>query len=341
MADNATAPTDTLRGEKITNMFPTIIETAVPGSLEHPLGLAEDFDTWMEVRRIWTWYRKSRGSTTSKAKQTDGEGSLQRLPDPPVCGTTNPRRAFLDSVTESRLLTPSSSNSSILSNNSDSTPPSSSSTSPASSFSESFSAHTPLSTSSPSSTLTPIPHYPSPANDILYSTEYFEVRRSEKGGYGAFATKDIEKEIIVMTEKPLFRATFMEVFVELEKLTKEQRREYRTLHGHMRLSNSEDLAIYKTNRFETCGGKGGIFIKSSRFNHACHPHATCTYRYDESTDTLIFTACNPINKGDEMTISYTSNASQLMDNYGFYCDCSGCPRPKVAAKQARRLRGPW
>lgn len=52
-----------------------------------------------------------------------------------------------------------------------------------------------------------------------------------------------------MTEKPLFRATFMEVFVELEKLTKEQRREYRTLHGHMRLSNSEDLAIYKTNRY--------------------------------------------------------------------------------------------
>ncbi|KAH7327357.1 hypothetical protein BKA65DRAFT_566787, partial [Rhexocercosporidium sp. MPI-PUGE-AT-0058] len=126
---------------------------------------------------------------------------------------------------------------------------------------------------------------------------------------------------------------FMEVFVELEKLRSEQRREYKTLYGHMALSNSPELAIFKTNRFETCGGKGGIFIKSSRFNHACHPYAACSYRYDESTDTLIFTACNPIKAGEEITISYTTNPTQLMDNYGFYCDCPGCPKPKVAAKQ--------
>ena len=52
-----------------------------------------------------------------------------------------------------------------------------------------------------------------------------------------------------MVEKPLFRAKFMEVFVELEKLTREQRREYRTLHGYSGLSPTKDLAIYKTNRY--------------------------------------------------------------------------------------------
>ena len=52
-----------------------------------------------------------------------------------------------------------------------------------------------------------------------------------------------------MTEKPLFRANFMEVFVMLEKLTNEQRKEYKTLCGHMALSNSPELAIFKTNRY--------------------------------------------------------------------------------------------
>jgi len=143
-----------------------------------------------------------------------------------------------------------------------------------------------------------------------------------------------------MVEKPLFRAKFMEVFVELEKLTREQRSEYRTLHGYSGLSPTKDLAIYKTNRFETSGGKGGIFIKSSRFNHACHPHATCSYRYDEATEMIVFTACNPIKKDQEITISYTTNPCQLMDNYGFYCDCPKCPPPKLAKKQAKVLRGP-
>lgn len=92
-------------------------------------------------------------------------------------------------------------------------------------------------------------------------------------------------------------------------------------------------------RFETTEGKGGIFVKSSRFNHACHPHATCKYGYTSYDDTLTFTACQSIQKGQEITISYTTNPSQLMDNYGFYCDCSGCPDPKDAARTARKLRG--
>lgn len=53
-----------------------------------------------------------------------------------------------------------------------------------------------------------------------------------------------------MTEKPLFRAGFAEVFFEIEKLTKEQRRDFRTLCAHMTLSpDSRDLAIFMTNRY--------------------------------------------------------------------------------------------
>lgn len=135
------------------------------------------------------------------------------------------------------------------------TPPSSSS-----SFSTS-SAQTPTSSDSSSSS----PKSPStsfyPATNLfldsfsspidippLLTTEYFDVRLSNKGGYGAFASKDIKKNTVIMTEKPLFRSTFPDVFIELEKLKRKERREYRTLHGFKGISPVLDIAIFKTNR---------------------------------------------------------------------------------------------
>ncbi|PVH89506.1 SET domain-containing protein [Cadophora sp. DSE1049] len=339
MADKTTTSADTVAGQEPDKMFPML--TVESGSL------ADDFDKWMEVRMLWSWYKKSSRRTiiTNKVKKAGGEGSHEKPSEPPAPRISEERHQYLHNYIPPSP-TPSSSNSSILSGISDSTPPTSASPSLATSFSATFCASTQpqlpslLSPNSPSD-ITPTIIQPPSNTQALFSSEYFEVRRSKKGGYGAFATKDIETETIIMVEKPLFRANFMEVFVELEKLTREQRREYRTLHGYTGLSPTKDLAIYKTNRFETSGGKGGIFIKSSRFNHACHPFATCSYRYDEAAEMIVFTACNPIKKDQEITISYTTNPCQLMDNYGFYCDCPKCPPPRVAKKQAKVLRGPW
>jgi len=90
-------------------------------------------------------------------------------------------------------------------------------------------------------------------------------------------------------------------------------------------------------RFEI-EGKGGIFYKTSRFNHACHPAATCTYRWNLRERKLITTALRDIEPGQEITISYGS-AGSLFQNYGFHCDCEYCPHPEEAAKEAKRLRG--
>ncbi|KAE9367024.1 SET domain-containing protein [Stipitochalara longipes BDJ] len=174
----------------------------------------------------------------------------------------------------------------------------------------------------------------------LFVTDYFEVRKSPKGGYGAFATKDIEKDIVIMSEAPLFRAMFMEVFLKFEALPKDLRDEYKTLVGWKELSNHEILAIFKTNRFETSEGRGGIFLKSSRFNHACHPYATCTYLYDVSQDRLIVTSLFPIAKDQEITISYSKCTEHLYPNYGFYCDCPGCPSADKVKKDTAYFKGP-
>jgi hypothetical protein len=79
-------------------------------------------------------------------------------------------------------------------------------------------------------------------------TEYFEARRSRKGGYGAFAVKDIEKHTVIMAEKPLFRANFFEVFLEYEQLTPEQKKEYLSLHGWKGIDKHKILSIFKTHR---------------------------------------------------------------------------------------------
>lgn len=174
----------------------------------------------------------------------------------------------------------------------------------------------------------------------LFTTDFFEVRKSPKGGYGAFATKDIEKDTIIMSEEPLFRAALMEVFIEFENLPADKRAEYRTLFGWQGVSDDEILAIFKTNRFETTEGKGGIFLKSSRFNHACHPFSTCTYSYNKVQGRLITITLQPIQKGEEITISYCGTPSTLYENYGFYCDCQACPPPAKAKAEADFYRGP-
>lgn len=227
--------------------------------------------------------------------------------------------------------------------NGNSTFPSPNYHSPGSSFGSSFSS---LSAS------------PSIKQDPLFESEFFEVRESSKGGYGAFATKDIEIGTIVQREKPAFRAIMGEIFHEYEGLTVEQRAEYRSLHGWSAFGNNRIISIFKTNRyillvscllvqnmltrssFELSGPRCGIFLKSSRFNHACHPHATCTYRWNEEENTMVFTAINPMKAGDEITIQYTGNPAKLYTDYGFYCDCPSCPDPKQAEAQDRlRRRG--
>jgi len=83
----------------------------------------------------------------------------------------------------------------------------------------------------------------------LFTTGFFEVRKSPKGGYGALATQDIEKDTIIMSEEPLFRAALMEVFIEFENLPADKRAEYQTLFGWQGVSDNEILAIFKTNRY--------------------------------------------------------------------------------------------
>jgi hypothetical protein len=87
-----------------------------------------------------------------------------------------------------------------------------------------------VSSSNPSSSSSPSSPSPSsllgPATEVLFKTEFFEVRPSSKGGYGAFATKNILKDMVVMIEEALFTGTIVEVVYQFEQLIREQQKEY-------------------------------------------------------------------------------------------------------------------
>ena len=91
-------------------------------------------------------------------------------------------------------------------------------------------------------------------------------------------------------------------------------------------------------RFET-GSMSGIFLTCSRFNHACHPHATCTYTWDEQQKKLIMSTLRGIVSGEELTISYMGwsvDRRILKHNYGFNCDCPGCLQEIEAEAEAKK-----
>jgi hypothetical protein len=82
----------------------------------------------------------------------------------------------------------------------------------------------------------------------LFTTEYFEVRPSPKGGLGAFATREIPCGTVIHREQALFTGTSMEVFYLYEQLSPDQRREYLGLHEFKGVGGHKILSIFKTNR---------------------------------------------------------------------------------------------
>ncbi|KAG9247558.1 hypothetical protein BJ878DRAFT_396261, partial [Calycina marina] len=161
-----------------------------------------------------------------------------------------------------------------------------------------------------------------------FTTEYYEARPSKKGGLGALATKHIPEGTTILKEEPLVLCNLTDIYYEYERLSTEDRKKYRSLHGWRGINSECIMSIFQTNRF-SIGSKSGIFYKISRFNHACHPASTCTYKWSDEEKKLAVTTLRDIQPGEEITISYGPAAS-LYDKYGFYCDCEFCPNPEQA-----------
>ncbi|KAI9640377.1 hypothetical protein NHQ30_011122 [Ciborinia camelliae] len=171
----------------------------------------------------------------------------------------------------------------------------------------------------------PPPQDQPPVQIDRFENEFFDVKTSPKGGLGCFARTDIPCGTMIHSEEPLFICSVLQVHYHFEQLTAEQQAAYLNLHCWQGLASHKIVAIFQTNRFHINGGKAGIFLNSSRFNHACPGYRTCSYSYDKDIKKMVFTTILDITKGQELTIAYATVPNDLYQNYGFFCDCPGCP----------------
>jgi hypothetical protein len=103
-------------------------------------------------------------------------------------------------------------------------------------------------------------------------------------------------------------------------------------------------AIYQTNVVRLGDDKTsgtGVFPLASRINHSCVPNLQI--HYVPSTNKLIAHAVRHINKGEELTINYSSKVwipreqrEDIFGRCGFDCACRACTGPQAATSQEKR-----
>ena len=185
-----------------------------------------------------------------------------------------------------------------------------------------------------------------------------------QNGKGAFATRDIQRGDLILSEKPIFSVPnnaprplkYTSIEAAVRKLSPTHLDKYLSLH------NSHDNCscslrplpgIFGTNAFGVSSNSGGICLRASRFNHSCSPNAKFTF--NSSTGDLRIYALGTIPCGEEIFVGYVSDVllgrrpygsirqsrrATLRTQYHFTCQCSVCSLPEAESKMsdARRQR---
>ena len=180
---------------------------------------------------------------------------------------------------------------------------------------------------------------------------------------GAFATRDIRRGDLILSEKPIFsvpsnapqplRHTSIEAAVG--KLSPTHLDNYLSLqnsHNKCSCSLRPLPGIFNTNAFGV-SDSAGICLRASRFNHSCSPNARFTF--NSNTGDIRIYALGTIPRGDEIFIAYTPEdllgrrlygsprqlrQATLRNQYHFTCECSVCSLSEAESKvsDARRQR---
>jgi hypothetical protein len=184
----------------------------------------------------------------------------------------------------------------------------------------------------------------------------FELRNAGGGkGLGYFALRDFAVGEKVLVERPVIRIEGMgdarSLQLQFEALPAATQAAILNLHKTewksaqkkliMKSVNCAVFERYHSNSFSLGDdvdnlngekGSGCILIHGSRFNHACIPN--CTRYFFSCQDLMVFSVCNSIAAGSEITISYGGPSKfglgfdvyreYLMNGWGFECCCPSC-----------------
>ncbi|KAI1657799.1 hypothetical protein F4813DRAFT_359630 [Daldinia decipiens] len=167
-----------------------------------------------------------------------------------------------------------------------------------------------------------------------YRNQYFEVKKSRLGGYGAFAKTDLRQGQLILAERPILTASPVTLYQDLELLAPELRAAFYRMHGHKRSPDHDKRqAIFLTNAFAVHESSLFYFI-AARFNHACGQVSSVKYRIARN-NIIELRMGKDVPASTELTISYgPMSPSSLYTLWGFRCACGGC-RPLTDAEVKR------
>ncbi|KAK3300161.1 uncharacterized protein B0H64DRAFT_437340 [Chaetomium fimeti] len=170
---------------------------------------------------------------------------------------------------------------------------------------------------------------PSPAGNVgnvaAGVEDFFKVQRSDLGGLGAFAARELLRGDTILVERPLLRTTHFRLLPDYHKLSDAAKKAYLSLHSGEDgdpFGRIEQIKVL--NSFFVPGGIA-IFEVASRFNHACPSARNVKYVFDDESGVLTLTICQDVvPAGAELFISYGGSPVELYSTYGFRCACGGC-----------------
>ncbi|KAK7972908.1 SET domain protein [Apiospora saccharicola] len=182
----------------------------------------------------------------------------------------------------------------------------------------------------------------------------WEVRCIPNKGYGMVATAPVEPGTCLLVEKPLYIRAMVDDPIQqqnsiVESLIRSlpdaaQRDAFHALASSFSVLYPDYpyYSIATTNEVALSGaqdGASGLFLRWSRFNHACTPSAYWAWNEDDGASSskgrrgvLTVHAIRHLNPGDEISISYFENRVMPHDDrerylaevYCFACDCALC-----------------
>ncbi|PMB70665.1 SET domain-containing protein 5 [Beauveria bassiana] len=170
------------------------------------------------------------------------------------------------------------------------------------------------------------------ASSSSSSVEPFAVRPSPTGGMGAFATRALLPNEVILEETPLFTSTRGDsIFKAFGRASRKKQKEAMKLHAssHFKPGTPYLQAVWDTNSFATSSSEAGLFPLAARFNHACEPANNVHYAYDAGRRQMRFWVApegGGVAEGQELTICYGRGKTPdlLYRWYGFRCGCGAC-----------------
>jgi hypothetical protein len=191
-------------------------------------------------------------------------------------------------------------------------------------------------------------------------SSFFAIRTSAafQNGEGAFASRDIQRGDLILSEKPIFSVP-TGVPEPLRDISIEAGvRDLSPAHldSYLSLQNSHDkcscslnplVGIFGTNSFTVANDDAGICLRASKFNHSCSPNAR--HSFNSNTGELRIYALGTILRGEEIFVAYISSRrlygsprrsrqAILRTRYHFTCACSICSLPEAESKMSDARR---